>query len=323
MLILTVTCADNLHETKTMARSVKRCMPNAAVAVGLVEKMVHPEAANDPYFDCVVLAKDLNIPDFPQFLFKYRLLEGVTAVKPFLLLHLMNRYPEETHFVFLDSDMLVLHPFDQLDAALAEHSIIITSHHLEPWKTWDCHLANGIYNTGMLAVRRSGEAERFLRWWAERLYANCTFEDGLFVDQKWVELAVAFFDVHILKDPGYNVAFWNFFEHRRRICRSASGTYTLSGYPLCCFHFSGLDAAMPYWMGVFYPDSADAVHRLHRDYRLELERMGRKELENEPWSYDFFDSGEKIEMETRGRCRQQPELARRFADPFAESNGAF
>ena len=60
---------------------------------------------------------------------------------------------------------------------------------------------------------------------------------GLGVDQKWIDLAPAFFNgVHILKDPGLNVAFWNL--HERRLSKSQAGWFVNDVSPLGFVHFS-------------------------------------------------------------------------------------
>ena len=61
--------------------------------------------------------------------------------------------------------------------------------------------AHGVYNLGFLAVSRSEEALKMLTWWAERLYLYCydDMANGIFTDQKWIDLAPCFFNVKITK----------------------------------------------------------------------------------------------------------------------------
>ena len=84
-----------------------------------------------------------------------------------------------------------------------------------------------------------------------RLYRECLHEveRGLFVDQRWMDFAPAFLPgAVILRDPGYNVAYWNLAHRRiagggRRLARPrrAGG----DDVPLRFFHFSGYDFRRP------------------------------------------------------------------------------
>ena len=66
---------------------------------------------------------------------------------------------------------------------------------------------------------------------------------GYFVDQRWFDLAPGFLsDLAIVRDPEYNVAYWNL--HDRRL-EHGGGGYTVNGRPLAFFHFSGFDPEQP------------------------------------------------------------------------------
>ena len=67
---------------------------------------------------------------------------------------------------------------------------------------------------------------------------------GLFVDQKWIDLAPSYFDgVKIFKHPGCNTAYWNI--HERRIIQEQDGSYGVENsgavHELIFFHFSGIN----------------------------------------------------------------------------------
>jgi hypothetical protein len=107
-------------------------------------------------------------------------------------------------------------------------------------------LSKGVYNLGFLATRRSETTFAFLDWWQKRLRNHCYYQQGagLFVDQLWVTLAPLYFPgVHVEKDPGYNMCYWNHFE--RRLSRD-NGRYLVNGrHELVFYHFSSYSVERP------------------------------------------------------------------------------
>ena len=117
-------------------------------------------------------------------------------------------------------------------------------------------LLAGIYNLGFLALSAEA-AKMFLPWWREHLRRDCLNEParGLFVDQRWIDFAPALFEPGILKDPGYNVAYWNL-PHRvltrdgdhilNRILNRILDRIFVNGRPLRFFHYSGFSPRAPH-----------------------------------------------------------------------------
>ena len=73
-------------------------------------------------------------------------------------------------------------------------------------------------------------------------------EEGLFVDQKWIDLVPGFYpDVGIIHHPGYNVAYWNLHCRHVDMDRMVEGDddIRVNGEPLAFFHFSGLQPELP------------------------------------------------------------------------------
>ncbi|EQD79714.1 glycosyl transferase group 1, partial [mine drainage metagenome] len=101
----------------------------------------------------------------------------------------------------------------------------------------------GTYNLGFVAVSRA--AGPFLAWWQVRLRRDAIVDPRamLFTDQRWVDLAPGYFPVHILRDPGCNVAYWNL---GTRTIAWSGGAYTVNGHPLRFLHFSGYDPDRPH-----------------------------------------------------------------------------
>lgn len=218
MIITTSICANYLPKAMVLAKSIKKADPTIKVVVSLLEREITPEAQAFEYFDDIVLGKDLGFENFEKFIFKHSIVEASTAVKGQLFLYLMENYQEETKFVYLDPDIQVLSSLTELEEALESNAIVLTPHLTIPEDIMDAVMDNelsalkhGAFNLGFLAVSRSEESKKFIEWWASRLNMFC-YDDiprGIFTDQKWMDLAPCFFDVYILKHPGYNAAPWN------------------------------------------------------------------------------------------------------------------
>ena len=55
-----------------------------------------------PYFDKVVLSKDMWNGNFNRYIFKHAIVEASTAVKGQFFRYLYTAYPDEAQFVYLD-----------------------------------------------------------------------------------------------------------------------------------------------------------------------------------------------------------------------------
>ncbi len=325
MIFFTSICANYLPKAMALAESVKRHCPDARFVLCLVEREVHPAAAAFPHFDEVVLAKDAGWENFDAFMFRHSIVEASTAVKPRFMQYLVETHPEAAKFVYLDPDVLVYSDLSELEALLDRESIVLCPHLLRPGNI-DMEissLAHGSYNLGFLAVSRADNARAFLQWWADRLFLYC-YDDksrGIFTDQKWIDLAPSFFDVHILKHHGYDFATWSLLGSDLR--PDGGGGYTANGDPLRFIHFSGLDSgtidkAIGWWLT---PANRDTFVALYADYRALLERHGQGTLGRTPWSYARYDDGRAIAREARVAYRDQAYWAR-FPAPFAASDAA-
>jgi glycosyltransferase involved in cell wall biosynthesis len=265
-----------------------------------------------------------NIPARESFLFKYTLLECNTAIKPYFLEHLFQRYDLE-NLVYFDPDILITHPLDELEKLVEKHSIVLTPHLTDPVND-RAHpgeltvLQVGAYNLGFVALRRSEVTERFLPWWQDRLYDRClvALEEGLFVDQKWMDLTPGLFkDVHILTDPGYNVAYWNL--HGRRVTVQGDDV-RCNDRPLVFYHFSGIDPdniqpVSKHQDRFTLADIGDAA-QLFRRYRDLVLAAGYHEAKPWPYAFGVFDNGVPIPNAARTIYLRLGNKRKRFGDPF-------
>ena len=213
----------------------------------------------------------------------YDVVEFATAMKPYLLMHLLA---ESVTTTYLDPDVLVFSPLDFATSKAKEFGVVVTPHRLTPSKqltfglTELTFLRYGTFNLGFISVGQSGYS--MLNWWAERLEFHSTrFPNGyVFTDQKWIDLLPSFFDHFILKDPGYNFAPWNIDE--RNLWKSED-VYFIDDSPLVFIHFSQMsgmlanDQRSDHWLSNFEDSSLkneriELIHEITDLYRQELVR---------------------------------------------------
>jgi len=191
----------------------------------------------------VMYAEDLKIPGFNELAFIYDITELNTAVKPTLLKCLLKHYGAET-VTYLDPDTFFFSPPQTITKFHDEHSIVFSPHALTPHPIGEVagermYSKIGTFNLGFVSVRNDGNAARFLDWWEERCLNLCFNEPytGLFVDQKWCNLAPVFFDgTHAPKHFGLNMGCWNL--HERRLVKKGQSWFVNGQDPLVFYHFS-------------------------------------------------------------------------------------
>jgi hypothetical protein len=180
-----------------------------------------------------------------------------------------------------------------------------------------CCLRHGVYNLGFLAVRMTGQGKRFIDWWADRLRRLC-YDDvpsGLFTDQRWVDLAPAFFDdIAVIRAPQYNVATWNL-SHRR-----ASGRVPyeieVNGRPLVFYHFSGFDSGAQKVMLQRYGAESPILFEFRDWYIARCEELGQSALGKTPCVYSSYSNGQPITDAHRLLYRRREDLMSAFPNPF-------
>src|SRR6202011_462567 len=112
-------------------------------------------------------------------------------------------------------------------------------------------------------------------------------------------------DLHVLRDPGYNVAYWNL---PTRAVRRAGEGYTADGGPLRFFHFSGYDPERPDELSRHQNrirlSEEPALRELCDSYRAALLAHGYGEASDWPYDYDRLPNGLAIDATARSVYRQ-------------------
>lgn len=319
----TIASNNYLAFARVFAQSFLDHHPKAQVFTLIVDE-ADPSIAyqNEPFQ--VVFARELDIEGYDHLTFKYSLLELNTAVKPYFLEYL-NSHFELDSICYFDPDIVVLDNLSELFLELDEYDLLLTPHILEPLRD-DARpserniLSSGVYNLGFLGVSFNHQTAGFLDWWKARLYTECRsrVDEGLFVDQRWVDLAPAFLSkVKILRDPGYNVAYWNLahrFPHQR------TGKWWIGDKSLRFFHFSGILPSnlerISKHQDRFTLSDRPELRPLFVDYRTALIRAGLEETKDLEYRYGSFDNGVPVPELARVTLLQVDPSGDRWADPF-------
>ncbi|OJU10424.1 MAG: hypothetical protein BGN88_08020 [Clostridiales bacterium 43-6] len=181
-------------------------------------------------------------------------------------------------------------------------------------------MAHGVYNLGFLGVNTSQEARRFIDWWASRLSLYC-FDDignGIFTDQKWVDLAPCLFDAYILKHGGYDFAIWSLYQCKMK---EENGHYFVNGDELRFIHFSGAGRLTERCMDDWLEPGAHPFRDLYAEY-LKLHTLNDIDgISHSQWSYQNYLNGKQIRL--RVRCIYRKHLESFQGNPFEKNNMYF
>ena len=327
MDICTIIAANYAPFARVLAESFAEHHPDWRCFVLVIDDHEgHLDPATEPFE--ILTPADLDIEHFDRMAALYNVLELSTAVKPWLLRHLLN-VRGATTLAYLDPDIEVHGSLDELESLLHEHRLVVTPHltapmprdGLKPSET-DILIA-GSYNLGFIGLAPGPDTDELLDWWGERLATDCIVapERGFFVDQRWMDFAPGLVpSFHVLRDPGYNVAYWNL--PSREVKRRDDG-WTVNGRPLRFFHFSGFDPAQPHLLSKHQNriqlGDRPALREICKRYAKRL--LEHTDAGRPPWSYryDRLADGTRIDAAIRLGYRRALEAGDMTASPFTQA----
>jgi len=325
--VFTIIAKNYLPYARVLMRSAAEVHPSWRRVVILADTA-------DDHFDPraedfeIVTSAELPIPNPLWFHFKYTVTELCTAVKPYAIEHLF-KHSDAARVIYLDPDIRIYSLLEHITGALDERAnVVLTPHLTNPLNDGmfpgDIDILRaGAYNLGFIAVARSQESQAFIQWWQQRLYDDCVVDlaHGLFVDQRWVDLAPGLFEgVTIVRDAGYNVAYWNLAH--REVIRTNDG-YRVAGAPLAFFHFSGYDPRQPDQLSRHQNrfrvnDLPEGTQQLLAGYREELLDAEYDICRSWPYAFAFFRNGTPLPDLGRPIHHEAPDLLSRIEDPFSD-----
>jgi len=261
-----------------------------------------------------------------QMLFHYNVTEMCTAIKPYFLEYLLREYKIDK-IIYLDPDILITNDLDDLWQLIDRYSIILTPHLTEPISVEDKHtpseigvLHAGTFNLGFIAIANTETTKAFLKWWQERLYRMClSNHETLFVDQKWINLIHGYFDdIYVLRDPGYNVAYWNLQD---RIFSFKKDDICVNNHVMRFFHFSGFNPEnmeqISKHQNRFVLNRFKQLRPLFKTYKAQLIAQGYADVKTWPYAFGYLDNGLKIADIMRRIYWSQEESPEQFGNPFS------
>jgi hypothetical protein len=284
MIIVFTICSNNyLAQAITLGDSLKKHNPDYLFKIGLVDKKIAQiDYSAIPYE--IIEVENIGISCFDEMFKRYNITELNTAVKPYYFQYFFKNQDSNNIVIYLDPDIYVYHNFNDLEAVLESNEIVITPHFTTPindnYLPSENNILNtGIYNLGFIALKKSEETTGFVNWWANRLttksYVNLA--KGMFTDQLWINFVPLFFEnVHIFKNAGYNIAYWNL--HERQVVDNKIVVKSNIAYPLVFFHFSGFNPQKPNILSVhqdrFTFENRQDISKLFLDYSENLFKNG-------------------------------------------------
>ena len=323
-VIFTIISKNYLASARALMQSIRQFHADVVLVVLLVDEIDDGFEPRDESFQ-VLLASALDIPRWAHFSMKYDIMELNTAVKPYAIRCFFERYGAEK-VIYFDPDIVVYQQLDHL-LDLLDHYLCVLTPHITHSLTDDRSpseldfLRVGTYNLGFFAIARRGQWLALLHWWEAKLYENCTreVERGLFVDQHWMDLVPSLFDlVYILRDPGYNVAYWNIVG---RDLEFEDGIYFVNGKPLVFFHFSGFSVTTPgivskHQNRFTFANLSEIYRQIYLEYRETLLAAGYDQTHKLPYAYGHFADGSPIPDVLRICLRNHDSAGKTWQNPF-------
>lgn len=313
LAIFTICSNNYVPMAKVLIESARRHHPQATLYLCLADEALAEPGFYPPGCE-VVTAASLSIPDFRSFAFRYDIMEFNTAVKPYMIRHLLEQGHDAV--LYFDPDIEVFAPLDGVLAPLhAGASFVLTPHLTQPAEGNSIPddiaiMRAGVYNLGFLGVGAGEEADRILRWWSRRLQYQCVNDQdrGLFVDQKFMDLIPSFAGgARILRQTAYNVAYWNL---KQRALTQDGGRWLVDGQPLRFFHFSGIApkdlSYLSKHTATFRGDGiAPPLRALMHHYADQVVANGFGTVPAAAYAYGRFASGASIPQQVRRMFRER------------------
>jgi glycosyltransferase involved in cell wall biosynthesis/SAM-dependent methyltransferase len=264
MHTVTIAARNYLSRARALAKSYRATNPDHRMTILLVDAEPGEIPSTDEYRVATPADLPISVDEVRKMAMIYNITEFNTALKPWALEMLLNEGADVA--TYLDPDILVYESMDEVARLAREFGIVLTPHADVPIPrdglrpTEADIMGSGIYNLGFISV--GPQAVDMLHWWQDHLRRDSIVapQQMVFVDQRWIDLVPGYFGHTILRDPGYNVAYWNL--DNRKLTR-VDDKILVNGQPLRFFHFSGYSHDQPWILSKYVSDKPRVVLSEH------------------------------------------------------------
>lgn len=228
-IIFTVCSINQLANAIVLGDSLKTHNPDFDFQIGLVDNQSNiPTHIHCPY--SILEVNSLNIKGFEKMSECYTHAELLADCKPFFAEYFLQKCED---LVFIDCTSVIFQSISFVFEILDHSNIILTPQLLFANVHPDEKqiLNSGIYHSGFIGFKKTEETFKFLKWWGEntRTKGFKNMCKGLNADQLWLEHVPAMYEgVHILKEAGVNIGYWNLPERNIPQLQSASKLYSIN-----------------------------------------------------------------------------------------------
>jgi len=138
----------------------------------------------------------------------------------------------EDEVIIIGADFYVYDSFDTFMEALDISDVVLTPHIIYPQQETHKIYQTGIINGDLIGFRRTSNSRKVLKWLISNSYNFVDKkEEGIFFEQNYLSMLPFIFDgIKILRDPRYNIAFYNLHERNKT--------------SVVAFHFTGYEKGM-------------------------------------------------------------------------------
>lgn len=161
-----------------------------------------------------------------------------------VFLYLFNNYPDIDHLLWLDGDIFFYSSPNPIFQELRQCSLLLTKERFNE-KNKKLNNVYGIYNTGLMGLKRDKKALDFIKWYRRSCIEWCYDKaiPGKFSDQMHLnKINERLRWIRVIKNIAINVTAWN--VQGRKVEKQGEDIY-IDGEKLVFYHFSGFRCISP------------------------------------------------------------------------------